>query len=93
MSEPAKHPRLVIMINESVEMSPGKRAAQAVHAALKAHGIEHGAVVVLNGRAKAISEMAVQIRDAGVTELEPGTLTAGAQFETRLSHRPATLPE
>lgn len=81
------------MTNDAAGMSSGKRAAQAVHAALAAYGIAHGAVVVIGGQAKAISEMPIKIKDSGVTELETGTLTAGAQFETRLAHDPHWIEE
>jgi PTH2 family peptidyl-tRNA hydrolase len=73
--------RVKILVNNNIKMSPGKLAAQAVHAALNAYGIEHGAVVVLGGSVKKIMELDVQVHDAGRTELEPGTLTAGAVIE------------
>lgn len=69
-----------IYINRNVRMSPGKMAAQAVHAALNAHGIEHGRVIVLMGSPARINALPIQIRDAGYTELAPGTLTAGAEL-------------
>lgn len=67
-----------VLVNSNVKMSRGKMAAQAVHAALFAYGIPHGRVVVLGGSPAEIAEMSVQVRDAGRTEIEPGTLTAGA---------------
>lgn len=70
-----------IMYNGNVDMSPGKLAAQAVHAALAAYGIDHGSVVVLKGSKRKVEAMDVQIHDAGLTELKPGTLTAGASLE------------
>jgi PTH2 family peptidyl-tRNA hydrolase len=69
------------MYNGNIKMSPGKLAAQAVHAALAAYGIDHGSVVVLQGSVKKVEAMDVQIRDAGLTELKPGTLTCGASLE------------
>jgi PTH2 family peptidyl-tRNA hydrolase len=69
-----------IRYNRSLKMSPGKIAAQAVHAALAAYGIEHGSVVVLEGTATQVNQMDVQIHDAGLTEVEPGSLTAGASL-------------
>lgn len=69
-----------IKYNRSLKMSPGKMAAQAVHAALRAYGIEHGSVVVLEGSATQVNQMDVQINDAGWTEVEPGSLTAGASL-------------
>lgn len=70
-----------IIYNGNIRMSPGKLAAQAVHAALAAYGIDHGSVVVLQGSVKKVNEMDVVIHDAGLTELKPGTLTAGASLE------------
>jgi PTH2 family peptidyl-tRNA hydrolase len=70
-----------IVYNGNIKMSPGKLAAQAVHAALAAYGIDHGSVVVLQGSVRKVETMDVQIRDAGLTELKPGTLTAGATLE------------
>lgn len=70
-----------IYYNRNVDMTPGKLAAQAVHAALAAYGIEHGSVVVLQGSKNKVTSMDAVIADAGLTELEPGTLTAGASLE------------
>lgn len=69
-----------ILLNRNVKMTPGKAAAQAVHAALLAYGIEHGSVVVLDGSVTKLNGMDVQVHDAGLTELKPGTLTAGASL-------------
>lgn len=78
----AEKNRMVIVVNSKAKMSRGKYAAQAVHAALLAVGAHPGGpVIVLGGNPEEIEEMRVQVRDAGRTELEPGTLTAGTDFE------------
>ena len=71
-------PEVRILVNTNVSMSRHKAAAQAVHAALAAFGIPHGRVVVLGGRPDEVAAMDVVVRDAGRTEVAPGTLTAGA---------------
>lgn len=74
--------RLVILVNDRVRMSRGKYAAQAVHAALLALGVHPGVpVIVLGGSPAEIAEMKTTVRDAGRTEIEPGTLTAGTDWE------------
>lgn len=78
--EVKRPPEVRIIMNSNVKMSRGKYAAQAVHAALKAAGVPHGRVVVLGGNQGDITAMDVTIRDAGRTEIEPGTLTAGASL-------------
>jgi PTH2 family peptidyl-tRNA hydrolase len=67
-----------ILLNSNVKMTRGKACAQAVHAALQAFDVAHGRVVVLGGKPDEVAAMDVVIRDAGVTEVEPGTMTAGA---------------
>lgn len=74
----ARGPEVRILLNTNVKMSRHKAAAQAVHAALQAFDIPHGRVVVLGARPDEVAAMDVVIRDAGVTEVEPGTMTAGA---------------
>lgn len=70
--------RLVILINDDVRMTRNKQAAQAVHAALVAMGAHPGCpVVVLNSTSTEIGRCVIQVRDAGLTEVAPGTLTAG----------------
>lgn len=68
--------RLTIHTNKNV--SRGKAAAAAVHAALAHYGIEHGAVIVLSASPGAIERQCSQVvYDAGRTEVKPGTVTAG----------------
>lgn len=71
-------PEVRIVLNSNVTMTRGKAASQAVHAALMAFDVPHGRVVVLGGSPSEVAAMDVQVRDAGRTEIEPGTLTAGA---------------
>lgn len=68
---------LKILINKRARMSPGKLAAQAVHAALTKYEIKHGSVIVLMASENKVKECSIVIKDAGKTELEPGTITAG----------------
>lgn len=69
---------LKILVNSNAKMSRGKYAAQAVHAALSAAGVHPGCPVIVLGATPAeIEKCSVKVYDAGVTELAPGTLTAG----------------
>jgi PTH2 family peptidyl-tRNA hydrolase len=73
--------KLRIYINRGLNITPNKRAAHAVHAALQAFGVHPGVkVIVLDAGPTKIDAMRVTIRDAGHTELEPGTLTAGTNW-------------
>ena len=74
-------PEVRILLNRDVPMSRGKACAQAVHAALLAFDVPHGRVVVLNGTAEEVAAMPVVVRDAGLTEVAPGTMTAGATVQ------------
>jgi PTH2 family peptidyl-tRNA hydrolase len=76
----ATGPEVRILLNKNVEMSRGKACAQAVHAALDAFGVAHGRVVVLHGKPDEVAAMDHVIRDAGRTEVAPGTMTAGASL-------------
>lgn len=74
--------RLVILLNRDVKMTRGKAAAQAVHAALRLLDVHPACPVIVLGASRADDEScAVTIRDAGATEVAPGTLTAGAKWE------------
>jgi PTH2 family peptidyl-tRNA hydrolase len=71
--------KLIIVMNQGIKMTRGKYAAQAVHAALLACGAHpETPVVVIGGSHSEITEMPLQIQDAGRTELPRGTITAGA---------------
>lgn len=75
--------KLRIYINRKLTdvISPNKRAAHAVHAALIAFGVHpHTKVVVLDKGPTMIEKMRTVVHDAGHTELEPGTLTAGTNW-------------
>ena len=78
LPQPTSGPEVRILLNRDVRMSRGKACAQAVHAALRAFDVPHGRVVVLTGTADEVAAMPVVIRDAGLTEVAPGTTTAGA---------------
>lgn len=84
--------RLKILVRKNLKMSPGKVAAQCVHAALgldKFHGISlhpHMSVVVLHVSDKKFEEAKAahdgfSIKDAGFTEVAPGTETVFAYIE------------
>lgn len=78
--------RLVVFVNTGPKMSRGKYAAQAVHAALSLLGAHHGGpVIVLGGNPAQVKGCEVVIHDAGRTEVEPGTLTAGARWDEEAS--------
>lgn len=79
----ATGPEVRVLLNSNAKMSRGKACAQAVHAALQAFDVPHGRVVVLGGSPAEVAAMDVVIRDAGRTELEPGTMTAGATLVRR----------
>lgn len=72
-----KHEDLTIWVNKNVKMSSGKLAAQAVHAALMYYGIPHGAVRVLRASRRKVEGCGIVVRDAGLTEIKPGTVTTG----------------
>lgn len=73
--------KIRIFLNSGAGMSRGKAAAHAVHAALIAYGVHPGLpVVVLGAKLRDIELMTTVVRDAGRTELDPGTVTAGTDF-------------
>ncbi len=84
LAEPTPHgkpEKLRIYINRNLDITPNKRAAHAVHAALEAFGVHPGVkVIVLDKGPTVINTMRTFIVDAGHTELEPGTLTAGTNW-------------
>lgn len=76
-----KPDKMRIYLNTNIKMSRGKAAAHAVHAALSSLGVHPGVpVVVLGMKPRAIERMRTVIRDAGTTELEAGTMTAGTNW-------------
>lgn len=86
--------KIKIFINSNANMSRGKYAAHAVHAALKAVGYKNDLPVVVLGAPRAeVEKLAITIKDAGKTELEPGTLTAGTDWapEAEAEHNWKTL--
>lgn len=87
--------RLKILYRKNLGMSPGKLAAQCVHASRRvAFPEEVNAVVVLGvsdakfNEAKPKAETV--IKDAGYTEVAPGTETVLAFFEEENSTTPCT---
>lgn len=79
--EHGKTKKLRIYFNRKLDVTPNKRAAHAVHAALTAFGVHPGVkVVVLDKGPTVMEDMRVVIHDAGHTELEPGTMTAATNW-------------
>ena len=71
--------RVVIYANSNV--SRGKFAAAAVHAALTAAGVHPDLpVIVLGAKPADIGMLRTVIHDAGRTEVVPGTVTAGTDW-------------
>lgn len=71
--------RVVIHANSNV--SRGKFAAAAVHAALTAADVHPDLpVIVLGAKPADIGMLRTVIHDAGRTEVEPGTITAGTDW-------------
>lgn len=86
--------RIKILIRKNLRMSSGKLAAQAVHAALALPDTNPNmtvAVLQVSDRkfaeAKEMPGMVI-IRDAGLTEVDPGTETAIAFLATDETIRP-----
>jgi PTH2 family peptidyl-tRNA hydrolase len=83
--------RIVIYANSNV--SRGKFAAAAVHAALTAAGVHPGLpVIVLGAKPSEIQGHDTVIRDAGRTEVEPGTVTAGTDWSHKPTEQSVRLP-
>lgn len=73
--------KMRIYMNRNNDWTPNKRAAHAVHAALIAVGAHPDCkVVVLDKGPTKIKDMDTVVHDAGHTELDPGTLTAGTNW-------------
>ena len=75
--------KMRIYVNRSLDKiwTPNKRAAHVAHAALMAFGVHPGTkIVVLDAGPTKIEKMRTHVKDAGHTELEPGTLTAGTNW-------------
>ena len=78
----SNEPRVKIFYNKNLGMSPGKVAAQAVHAALQLFGVHPDyPVVVLAANKGRVEDQESVIIDEGRTEIAPGSTTAGASFE------------
>jgi PTH2 family peptidyl-tRNA hydrolase len=76
-----EEPKIRIYVNSNSHMSRGKYAAAAVHAALTAAGAHPGLpVVVLGAQRDHVVKHETVIYDAGRTEVEPGTPTAGTDW-------------
>lgn len=92
--------RIKILARKNLKMSPGKLAAQSVHAALALtclvplDPVMSVVVLEVNGApfdaAKAANEPVAVIRDAGYTEVAPGTETCIAFLEDDPRGAPAT---
>lgn len=73
--------RVRVFVNTNAKMSRGKMAAHVAHTVLTAAGVHPDVpIVVLGAKPRDIEQMRTVIRDAGKTELEPGTLTAGTDY-------------
>lgn len=72
--------KIRIFVNDR-GMSRGKYAAAAVHAALTAAGVHPGLpVIVLGASPHHLAAHDTVIRDAGRTEVDPGTITAATSW-------------
>jgi peptidyl-tRNA hydrolase len=79
--------KLKIIYRKNLKMSPGKIAAQAVHAAIGIGCTDPMmTVVVLGVSDKGFTEIVnivdcFVLKDAGYTEVKPGTVTCAAYYE------------
>lgn len=76
--------KIRVFVNSNITMSRGKMAAHVAHAVLQAADVHPDVpVVVLGAKPRDIEKLSTVIRDAGATELKPGTLTAGTDWTPR----------
>jgi peptidyl-tRNA hydrolase len=79
--------RLKIIYRKNLKMSPGKLAAQAIHAATGIGHTDYSMNVVVLGVSNAkfkeitTAKKCFLVADLGHTELDPGTVTCGAYYD------------
>lgn len=78
----SNEPKVKVYYNKNLGMTPGKLAAQAVHAALTLFNVHPGyPVVVLAANKGRVESQESVIVDEGRTEIAPGSTTAGASLD------------